>query len=101
LELFFLPSTEASYAVAWSVAPSRVPDEYRERVLKKLRDTLKWYVGKIGSGCIRIDVVNAGWIAERINEPERAAWNAFCNALLQAELPEPLIFATPSDESGF
>ena len=97
IELRCMPSPDASVSIEWLAPPAAMPAEARQVIVSYLEAYLRGYLNVNPVGSLRVQVVDAGWFTDRRNEPERAAVIALHDAIRDAKLPPPVLYAEPSD----
>jgi len=87
------PSTAT---VEWQ-GGDRMPAEAKREAIEYLEWYLTDYLKKHPVGALHVTVVDAGWLTDRRNEPQRAAFLAVHEAMTKAGLPARELFVPPED----
>jgi hypothetical protein len=97
VELHCIPATAAAVSIEWSAASDAVPAQARQQIISEIEGYLLGYLSRHPVGSFKVVIVGAGWFSDRRNEPIRATRVALHNAIIDAKLPPPLLFAPPDN----
>jgi hypothetical protein len=97
LRHFPIPTSTPSVAVEWRAETNEVPQDARQQTVSYIEKFLRGYLICNRVGSLHVAVVRAGWFSDRLNETERAAWNALHEAITRARLPPPILYAAPDE----
>lgn len=96
IELSCFSESPSTVSVEWTAPLDSAPAHARHQILFYAERYLQNYLQLHPVGSLHVNVVCAGWDAERENDAERAAVLALHSAIRDAKLPPLPLYAPPA-----